>query len=192
MNETIQSNFQIQLIALGLLFIIPITVNLGIDFFYPAITWQDFEKAKEDFLKEKIPNFNPDMYEKYKYAYPDEHQLSWDMYKEETKKWNDSQEHQALKTKQNQQKKVQYLALLVYVILLTISLQFIKIPILKCPIIGTILYILLFEIQLKRPYYDSVGTEKYFLGIPLQILELITIFICLVLIIKHAYQDQNL
>lgn len=189
--QTIQSNFQIKLIALGLLFIIPITINLGINFLYPAITWQDFENTKENFLKKNIPNFDHDIYQKYKYAYPYEYEQNWDIYKEEIKKWENSQECEILKTKQNQQKKFKYLVILFFITSLTISLYYINIPILKCSILGTITY-LLFEIKYARPYYHSPVIQEYFLGIPIEAIELIIVGICLIFITYCAYQDQNL
>ena len=187
-----KSGLKLKLISLGLLFLIPITINLGIDFIYPAITWQDFEQAQEKFLKENIANFNHDNYQKYRYSYPEEHEEKWDEYKEPIKKWNNSDKHKQLKSQQEQQRKFKYLVILFCILLLTMLIHFIKMPILKCPILGVVTYFLLFEIEYVQPYYHTHVIEQYFLGISIELLGIITALICLLLLSYYAYQEQNL
>ncbi|MBI2345090.1 hypothetical protein HYV10_03395 [Candidatus Dependentiae bacterium] len=184
------SGLSLRLISLGLLFMIPITINLGIDFFYPAITWQDFNQAEEQFFKKNNPDFNLEKYQKAQFYSPENKQEE-NEHKNREKQWRNSTEYKELKNKQNQQRKFKYLMILFFMLLLTISLRYIQMPILKCPIIGSITYFLLFELRYINPCCHTPIIQEYFLGIPIEIFEIAISLLSLILITYDAYQDQK-
>ena len=67
MNTIITKDFQIKLIAFGLLAIIPITINLGLSFLFPKTDWNTYRTLETEYIKNNMPNY--DQYKKLKRDY---------------------------------------------------------------------------------------------------------------------------
>lgn len=135
MNKTIQSSLPLKLIALGLLFLIPITIDLGLSFFYPTANQQELKMQKS----KKQP--------------------------------------QELKNKRIENIKIKQFISIFLILLLILLINFITIPLVKCSIIGSILYLFIFKFSLYT-YHAPIA--------------IVISFICLLAIVYYAYQDQNL
>lgn len=190
MNQIIESNLKIKLIALGLLFILPITINLGIDFIYPKIRWETFQKTEEQFIERNMPNY--DTFKKIKGTTNNKRQAS--IFKEYNKyknQWYKSEEYKELKNKNNHQKYLKHIILLFIIMILMIILNFINIPVITSSLIGSILYLFIFELNNWNPHFNAFAEETLF-HIPVPILGMLLSLFCTILILYYAHKDQNL
>lgn len=188
----LKSDSKLESISFALLFLIPITINLGIDFFYPAITWRDFNQAQEKFLKENIQGYNENDYKKLLYSNNKNNDAKIIEYKEKVKEWQNSANYKNLKEQQAQQRQTKYFILLIITILLLSSLLFINIAIISSAILGSALALYIFEItELNANFYDPIKNGIFF-KIPLPILGIITTLIGLIITTYVAYRDQDI
>ena len=193
METVTTSNSKITIIALGLLFLIPITINLGLNIILPKVAWQSFKNSENDFLKKNMPSY--DEYQKMilstdLQANPEKRVLLFKEYDEYQAKWRNSTILKKLQTEQNNQEQTRFIAFIVIILTLMIIINFITIPTITLSIMGSTLYLFIFELNDWTVVFNSPIKEGFLFGIPLPLVGIATSFICLVLTVYYAHKNQ--
>lgn len=186
MNTIITKDFQIKLIAFGLLAIIPITINLGLSFLFPKTDWNTYRTLETEYIKNNMPNY--DQYKKLKRDYNLSKKESnlFSVHKEYVKKWQESQQYKNLKETDKQHDQYRFITLCFLIIALISTLIFIPIPIIHAAIIYATLFLFIFTLN-----YFSPEISDSFVFMPLAVLRILTSLICLLITLHIVYKNND-
>ncbi len=173
MKKITQSNLQIRLISLALLFLIPITLSLAINFLFPKVSQQKINSLQEDYVQKEIPNFNKKDFYTAKFNPSKEGTPS--IYEEKITEWKTTDEYQKMFAQNIHHDNSKMALFLIVITLLLLSLYIIPIAILKSSIIAACLYL-----YANLFLLSSKNTE----------IIVISSLLFLIIITHQAYQDK--
>ena len=190
MKKTIKSNLKIDLIAIGMLFLIPITVNLGINFIYPKISWQTLHNSQQKFIEEHMPHYDAytKMIKSSDINQEAEQQELFKEYNQYVTQWKKSDQYKDLKNEESKQQQFKFVALALIILLLLTLLNFVHFPTIAAALIGSILYLYISELNDWSFSFDAPITDGSLCNIPLPVIGIITSCICLSATLYYAHR----
>ena len=131
MNTIVTKDFQIKLIAFGLLIIIPVTIDLGLKFMFPKTDWKIYQQLENEYVEKNMPHY--DQYKKIKrdYSVSKKEKNLISVHTEYVKKWEESEQYKNLKKQDEKNNKYHFITLCFLIIVIISTSIFIHIPIIN-------------------------------------------------------------
>lgn len=178
MNKILDpKSWQIKWISIGLFFIIPLTIQLGIEFLYPSISHETIHQAKMNYWKTEVSGYNKENYNKN----PDKYHDLWDS----------SDTYQKLQQEDFEQRKFYVLIINLFILLLSLISLIIKTPYIRTAFIGSVIIIAISNINFWDLYNTNFDSVTFF-NLPITLISILTLFISLITIMYMASRDKNI